>query len=140
MNSLPGSLLYAKKRIWLPNTWYQDNVAAGQAAVAITLGGAVGTFSTTALVMTAAGSITGIGVRTNDDRTAGSATFEVYKNAAGTGLTAVLDGTNPKFKFTTQALGSDTFVAGDILDIRVTTTTDWTPVTADVVAFIEIES
>lgn len=79
------------------------------------------------------GSVVAIMVNSTEARTAGTATFEVFKNGTGIGLTAVLDGTNTTKKVTTQAFGTDTFVAGDVLDIRVTTSS-WTPTTADVEA------
>lgn len=67
-----------------------------------------------------AGSIIGISVAMNDARSAGTATFEVYKNGSGTGLTVTINGTNTQFHYATQARGSDTFVAGDRLTIVAT--------------------
>ena len=49
------------------------------------------------------GSVIAIQVTSSEARTAGTATFEVFKNGTGTGLTAVLDGTNTTTKVTTQA-------------------------------------
>ena len=140
MNTLAGSAVFANRRRWA-GTWYQDNAAASQAAVALTLSPVVGAYSTSKMIMQKSGHITGICVKTNDPRTAGTLTVEVYKSGAGTGLTAVLDGANTTFKKTTQALGSDTFVAGDDLDVRITTSADWAPDgTGDIQAYIEIES
>jgi hypothetical protein len=62
----------------------------------------------------------------------------VYKNGSGTGLTAVVTFTET-FEATTQASGTDAFVAGDVLDVRITTNSLWLPTTADVYAAIEIE-
>lgn len=84
------------------------------------------------------GSIVAIMVNSTEARTAGTATFEVFKNGTGIGLTAVLDGTNTTKKVTTQAFATDTFVAGDVLDIRVTTS-GWTPTTADVEAGLVVQ-
>lgn len=91
------------------------------------------------VVATHAGSIVGISVASTDARTAGTATFEVYKNGSATGLTAVLDGTNTTFAFGVQAIDLDTVAAGDRLDVRVTTTGTWTPTTADVEATVVLQ-
>lgn len=72
-------------------------------------------------------------------RTAGSATFQVFKNAAdiGSGPDAIIDGTNTQY--VASNTGVETFVAGDILDIRVTTTSDWLPTTAEWFTQIVVE-
>lgn len=85
------------------------------------------------------GSVVGITVASGDARTAGSATFTVFKNGSSVGLSAALDATNTQYAYATQATGLDTFVAGDRLDIRVTTTADWAPTTADVNASVIVE-
>jgi hypothetical protein len=84
------------------------------------------------------GSIVGIAVASSEARTAGTATFEVYKNGSTTGLTTVLDGTDPQFASSAQAGSLDTFIVGDRLDVRVTTDGSWAPVTADVEAAISV--
>jgi hypothetical protein len=122
--------------------WWQDNVAASQTAVVLSRW-ASGTTAPFAAVMLRAGSITGVYVLLNDTRAAGTLTVEVFKNGSGTGLTAVLDGTNTSFKATTQAKGLDTFVAGDSVDVRVTTDGSWGASTipgtdADIRAGIEV--
>ena len=118
--------------------WYRDNVGAATAATQMTR------FSNGADVDEAyfarAGSITGVWVHTNDPRTAGSLTVEVYKNGVATGLQAVIDGTNTTFKATTQAKDTDAFVAGDSLDIRFSTDAGWTPIAADIRAGLEVET
>lgn len=93
-----------------------------------------------------AGSITGIVVKSNEARTAGTLTVEVWKNTglagaagAATGLTAVLNGTNTSAKATTQDPNTDTFVAGDELFVSITTDGSWLPTTADIQAWIEYE-
>lgn len=88
------------------------------------------------VVMPRAGSIIGLSIASSEARTAGTATFEVYKNGAATGLTAVLDGTDTQYAYAVQAASLDTFVAGDRLDVRVTTDGTWAPTTADVEAVI----
>lgn len=118
--------------------FFQDNVAANQVAVILTRLGSTG-FPTKWIALRA-GSITGVAVKTNDARTAGTLTVEPFKNGTGIGLTAVLDGTNTIFKATTQAKDTDTFVAGDEVDIRITTDAGWTPTTADIRAILEVET
>ncbi len=90
------------------------------------------------VVMTAPGSIIGISVAASAARTAGTATFEVFKNDVATGLTAVLDATDTQFAIGTQSGLVDTFIDGDRLDVRVTTDGAWAPTTADVEAVIVI--
>lgn len=89
-------------------------------------------------VTTHAGSIIGISVASSEARTAGTATFEVFKNGIGTGLTTVLDATDTQYAFGVQAEGVDTFAAGDRIDVRVTTDGSWAPTTADVEVSVTI--
>jgi hypothetical protein len=117
--------------------WYRDDAAASLTAVVMSRLAGTGD---NAFIPPRAGSITGICVQSNAARTAGTLTVEVYKGGSATGLTAVLDGTNTTFKATTQAKDLDTFVAGDKLDIRITTDAGWLPVTADIRASMEIET
>lgn len=118
--------------------WWADNVPGTAGPTQMTRFGAGAAFPNV-WIAPRAGSVTGVVVKSNAARTAGTLTVEVYKNGAGTGLTAVLDGTNTTVKATTQAMDLDAFVAGDELDVRVTTA-GWTPTTADIRAAIEIES
>lgn len=118
--------------------WYQDDVVASQTAVVLTRA-AAGALPT-AWIAPRAGSIIGVAVLSTEARTAGTLTVEVFKNGSGTGLTAVLDGTNTTLKVTQQAAGLDTFAAGDQLDLRITTDAGWLPVTADIRGAIEVET
>lgn len=90
-------------------------------------------------VMPRAGSITAISVGGNAARSGGTATFEVWKNGVATGLTVVIDATNTQYFFATQAAGTDTFVAGDRLDVRVTTTAAWAPTTGEWISDVEVQ-
>ena len=92
------------------------------------------------LVVDRTGSIIGIAVASTEARTAGTATFEVFKNGTGIGLTTTLDATDTQYNTATQAGGVDTFVAGDRLDVRVTTDGTWAPTTADVECWIILGS
>ena len=90
------------------------------------------------VVMSRAGSIVGLSVASSEARTAGTATFEVYKDGTATGLTAVLNAIDTQYVDASQAASLDTFVAGNRLDVRVTTDGSWAPATADVEAVITI--
>lgn len=70
-----------------------------------------------------AGSVTGVALYVHSDegtRDAGTLTAEVRKNGSGIGLVATIDGTNTSFHAATQNVGTDTFSAGDLLDILLT--------------------
>jgi hypothetical protein len=121
--------------------WLDTDAAANQAAVEMTRTG-LGRW-----IAPRAGSVTGVVIVASEARTAGSATVEVFKNTglsgaagAGTGLTAVLDGSNTSRKATTQAKDTDTFAVGDELYIVLTTDAGWLPVTSDLKVSIEVET
>lgn len=118
--------------------WYADNVGAGAGPTQMSrfANGA----DVDKVFLPRAGSITGVWVHSDMARVGGTLTVEVYKNGVGTGLTAVLDGTNTTFKATTQAKDLDTFAAGDELDIRFTTDGAWDPIAADIRAGFEVET
>lgn len=116
----------------------QDNVTAGQTNVAL---------SGVRWVAPRAGSVTAVVVKSTEARTAGTCTVEVWKNTglsgavgATIGLPAVLDGTNPSAKATTQPKDTDAFAAGDELYVVVTTDAGWLPITADIRVFVEVET
>ena len=70
----------------------------------------------------------------NDNRTAGTAGFRLFLNAAGSDPTATIDGTNVRRARAgggTSVLGID---PGDLVDIRGTTSADWDPTTAEWIA------
>lgn len=121
-----------------------NDVDPAQVNVALDLLGSVVDAATpteafrTGVPMVRAGSVTGIVVRSSQARAGGSLTCEATVAGAGTGLTAVLDGSNTTFKATTQAAAVDAFVAGDLIGVRFTATTDWAPGTADVTVMVEV--
>lgn len=117
--------------------WWDDDLTGTGGPTALVRFGAGAAFPN-AFIGTRPGSITGIIVKSNEARTAGTATFEVTKNGTGTGLTAVLDGTNTTLKASNQAPGTDTFVAGDEIGVTITTA-GWTPTTADIRVAVEVE-
>lgn len=116
--------------------WYQNNVAASQTAVVLTRG--PGPSAGNVWVAPRAGNLVQVRVWSNEARTAGTLTVEVYLNGVATGLTAVLNATDTTFKATAQD-PADPFVAGDRLDIRITTDGTWAPTTADIVAGLMVE-
>lgn len=123
--------------------WFQNNVAANQSAVILARADHAGTTvaaNPDKLIIGRDGSITGVWARVSVARSAGTATIEVYLNGAATGLTAVLDGTDTQFAATTQVIGTDTFVAGDRIDLRITTDGSWAPTTTDLRAGVEVET
>lgn len=120
--------------------FYQDNVASSQTGVALARAGDASWAAFDGkVIMLRGGSITAVAVKSNEARTAGTLTVEVTKNGSGTGLTAVLDGTNTTFKVTTQDKDTDTFVAGDEIGVTITTDGSWAPNTADIRVAIEVE-
>ena len=86
-----------------------------------------------------AGKVVGLSILTTTARTAGTSVWTVNKNGAATAVTATLDGTNTISHSTTG--GTDTFVAGDILDVRHTDTT-YTPagVIIEATVFVEYDT
>jgi hypothetical protein len=119
--------------------WWADDVPGTAGPTLMSRFTGLGAAFPTSWVAVRVGSITGVVVKSNAARTAGTLTVEVFKNGAGIGLTAVLDATNTLTKSSTQAKDTDTFVAGDELDCRVTSA-GWTPTTADIRASIEVET
>ncbi len=84
-----------------------------------------------AMVMPFAGSIRGISIAMSAARTAGSMTVTAFKNGATTGFTCVIDATNTIRNACTQTSGADTFVAGDTIEPRITTTGTWSPTNSE---------
>lgn len=114
----------------------QQDVAAEQSAVAIPV---LGLAANTEIVLPFSGSVIGIAVASNDARTAGSLTVDVTVNGTATGLQAALDGSNTQYHSATQAKDTDAFAAGARLGVKITTSADWAPTTADIVVTVVIE-
>jgi hypothetical protein len=126
--------LPAVGRRLMPAVWFQDNVAASQTAVVLNLEGG----NRTEVVMVRAGAVTGIAVASNEARTAGTLTVDVTINGTVTGLTAVLDATNTTTDTGTQDETLDTYVAADLIGVKITTDGSWAPTTADITVCIEL--
>lgn len=120
-----------------PEQWAQQNVAAGQAAVA--LSAQVSTNFDTWKAMRR-GSVVGLSTRLTEAVTAGTATVRVTINGAAGTLnvvhTSVLNATGGQ---STQQAGIDRFVAGDLIGLSVTTDAGFLPITTDLEAWLEIE-
>lgn len=116
--------------------FYQDNVAAGQAAVALLLGGDV---ARTERIAVRSGSVRGIAVSSNAARTAGTLTVDATVDGTATGLQAVLDGTNTLKHVATQGKDLDTFAQKGLVGVKITTSADWAPTTADITVEVLVE-
>lgn len=117
----------------------QQNVVAAQSNV--DLFGMVSTsFDTIKAIR--AGSIRGLSTRLTGaitDATAGSLIVTVTINGTpGTLLVSHASGSNPSGGEAVQAAGVDTFVAGDLLGIELTTLGTYTPATLDLEAWMDV--
>jgi len=117
--------------------WYQNNVVASQTGVLLQRIPISEGYSN-AWIAPSAGSLVAVTVRNQGARQAGTQTVAVLKNAAGTGLQAVLDAVNTIFKRTAQAIGTIPFAAGDLITIAITTDGAWLPTTSDAAVSIEV--
>lgn len=119
-----------------PEKWGQQDIAASQTNIA--LSASVST-NFDDITMIRAGSIVGLNTRLTTACTAGTLTVTVTKNgAAGTLSVATTSASNTTGGQSTQAAGVDTFVAGDLVGIQLTTSVGWLPITDDVEAWLEI--
>lgn len=116
--------------------FYQDNVAANQAAVALTIQGDA---TRTENPMPLAGSVIGIVVYSNEARAAGTLTVDVTINGAVTGLQGVLDAVHTQTHGNTQSPGINTFAKWDRIGVKITTDAGWLPVTADITVEVTVE-
>jgi hypothetical protein len=131
-----GDDLYAP-----PEKWEQQNIAASQAGVALS---AMMSTSFDTLKMIRAGSIVGLSTRLTaaiTDATPNSVVITVTKNGApGTLSLGHSSGSNPIGGEAAQASGVDTFVAGDLLGIEITTLGSFTPInTLDIEAWLDLQ-
>jgi hypothetical protein len=119
--------------------WFQTDVPANQTTVQLgRFGDTAGTTSRYSAIRS--GSVTGLWARSSEARTAGSCTVFVFKNGVSTGMNVAINASNTTFDHTFQAKDAITFVATDQLDLRVSTSADWAPTTADLTAGMEIET
>lgn len=114
----------------------QDDVAAGQTSVYLKV---PGTANGVDITMLFSGSIIGLSVASSENRTAGAATIEPAVAGVPTGLQVYLNAGTPNFARTTAAKDAYPFSAGQNLGVKLTTSADWAPTTADIVVAIVIE-
>lgn len=115
--------------------WGQSNVAASQSAVQLSRYG-VGWQAP--LILPFGASVIGLLVGMSTARTAGSLTVQVYVDGSASGLEVVIDGDNPLTVEETAVAGEYSFEAGEKVTLRITTSADWTPTSADVLVMIEV--
>lgn len=118
--------------------FYQDNVAASQTDVQLSRL-ANPSYAPGCFIPVRAGSIVGLAVRSSENRTAGTLTVEVEVEGVKTGFTATLDAVDTFFAAETQDPDVDTFLAGKLIYVRITTSADWAPTTADIRVTVEVE-
>jgi hypothetical protein len=129
----------AVAREWLGEKWVQNDVAASQSNVDLF---ALVSTSFDDLKMIRSGSIVGITTRLTQaitDATADSLVVAVTVNG-GTGTLDIShnSGSNPSGGEATQAKGIDTFAAGDLVGVELTTLGTFAPVTTDLEVALEV--
>lgn len=122
---------------YVPNEmWGQNNVAASQTNVALsTL--VSQNFDTWRAVR--AGSVVGIVARHDLAIVAGTATIKVSKNGAVLGTFVVTLSSGTIESQATQAAGIDTYVAGDLLGMMITTSGTFSPNTGHLEAYPQLQ-
>lgn len=118
-------------------SFHQLDATASQTGVAISV---LGSTVMTEFVMPRPGSIVEISIRCEAARTGGTCDVEVTKNGTAVGLKATLDATNTQSHQATQAKDTDTFVAGDRIGVKVTTSAAWAAgVTPEILVLAGVE-
>ncbi|MDX2443531.1 MAG: hypothetical protein QNK30_06990 [Bacteroidales bacterium] len=102
-----------------------------------TAGGEKQSDSGSRMIMPFDGRIIGIIIAGSAARTAGTATFTVFNNGSATSVNAVINGSNPQRIATNN--GNVSFSAGDILDLRASTTVSYNPTNIEYNGWIIIE-
>jgi hypothetical protein len=119
---------------FMPEMWAQENVAASQTNVALS---AMVSMNFDTIKMIRAGSIVGISSRFTEAITAGTITIQITKNGvAGTLQLVHSSGTGST---ATQLSGIDTYLAGDLIGVQITTTSGFLPTTTDLEVWLEIQ-
>lgn len=126
---------YARRRGSLLFTgWGQPTVANGQTNATLSRFGVV---YMAPLILPFGGSVTSILVGMSAARTAGTLTIKVFVDGVDSGFSAVIDGDNPLYVEESLQVGECVFEAGQPVTLRISTS-GWTPITADVMAMIEV--
>lgn len=123
--------------------WTRPNVTASLTDTVLSImSGSSGADARNEFVMPYSGSVVAVTVASNAARTGGTLTVEPRINGTKTTLDGVLDGTNTQYNYATSSKDTtgNTFSAGDRIDVVVTTSSaDWAPNTADIVATVVVE-
>jgi hypothetical protein len=124
-----------------PEKWTQQDIAAGQTDVDLS---ALMSISFDTIKAIRAGSIVGLSTRLTEavtDATASSMVVTVTINGvAGTLALSHTSALNPTGGEATQLAGIDTFVAGDLIGVQLTTLGSFTPITTDLEAWLEVQA
>lgn len=123
----------------VPLTFAQDAAAASQSAVAlktIETGATTGALDVIEYVMPWDFDIVGVSLSVDTAVTTGSALVDPTINTTAKGLQAQVDTTNTLRDYATQPRLTDHGVAGDRVGCKLTTSSDFAPVTADLQAVV----
>lgn len=117
-----------------PEQWGQQNVTANQ--VNTPLSALVSTnFDETRMMRP--GSIVGLCARLTEAITAGQLTVQITINGAPAALQLVMASPTQQASIT-QGLGVDTYVAGDLIGMRISTDAGFLPITTDLEAWLQL--
>lgn len=114
--------------------WTQDNMAAGQANVALQI-----TANFTKIRIVRDGWLCGLAANLSEAVTAGTVTAEVTVNGVGTGLSVTLtSASHPMGDVITRAKNITQLFQGDEIGVRLTTTAGFTPTTSDILCTVDV--
>lgn len=111
--------------------WYQDTVAASQSAVVLDRWAAVSYLRKVAFGRD--GAVTWVQARLDAALTGGTCSVEVWINGAASGLAAALSGDEPSIS---EGNGEVGFAAGDVIELRLTTSAGFAPTSANVLCMV----
>jgi hypothetical protein len=119
--------------------WGESNLDRNETDLQLSMGagGVVQSASGSRMMMPFAGRIIGMIISGSAPNTAGTGTFTVFNNGTATTVSGVISTANPSYLATSG--GNVAFSAGDMLDLRVTTTNDWNPRLSEYSGWIIIE-
>lgn len=126
------TVLPAEEVQFMPEMWAQENVAASQTGVALS---AMVSTNFDTIKMVRAGSIVGMSTRLTEAITAGTLFVRVTIN--GTPGTLQIAHTTGTGGVATQPTGVDTYVAGDLVGVQITTDSGFLPITTDLEVWLE---
>lgn len=115
--------------------WGQQMVMANQTAVTLNRWGL--SWQDT-FIPTRDGSFTALELAVSLARTAGTLTVTVYVNGTATEFLAAINDEDTNFVEELASVGEFTFSAGDEITLRLTTTSGWLPVTANLQCRLQI--